>query len=635
MRKVMFLILIICLVFVACGVPSATTMKPNQGNSNVFIPQKSSSSLVSSTSVPSILSSTPPTVTLSPSTQQSSLITPTPSEFATEKPTPWPPIPSVETSDPDQPAQADSTLSTTPNRLLGFSYTSWWAGELETSVAKDVLKDVIQRTNSNAISVIVTEYIDTAHSWEIKKDPQKTPTEADLKTIVSYAKSKAVILTPHIDVKDNTSRTLISFNTEEEWKSFFTSYNRFIVKYATIAQKEKIPFFCVSTELSGTSNHINEWIQIIRNIKTIYTGKLIFAFNHDHDFNNNLTFLNQIDFIGISAYYPLSKDLEPTVELIKNSWIPIFKNLEKLSITYEKPIILSEVGYESKAGCTISPSKTESNVYSENCQKISYEALLQSIQYKNFIKGVLIWNVEPKLIQYSAFSFINKASESVIKKYFTEFLLETPQPTPTPISTPEPPSTPVPAPTATPVISPNPTVTPTATQTPSTMPTIIPTVTPSPTPTPMPTPTPKPTATPAPTPTPTPIATLSSCNSPYGSVQFGCTVTSETFSIRETDPFYKGNFMVKSKSGLELSFSLPGFIGSNDLKGLAILKDKVAVMYHGGTTSGISILKLTQSVNTIQVEKITTLPIERYYHYISFSDQNTLLLDFVYKMKIN
>ena len=120
-----------------------------------------------------------------------------------------------------------------------------------------------------------------------------------------------------------------------------------IIHYAKLAQLTSVNLFCIGTELrSSLKNQPQEWLELIRKIKTIYNGKLIYAANWDSSFEFK-EFWNELDFIGVDAYFPLSDKKSPTIEELEIGWKPHKQEIIRIQNQYQKKILFTEYGYRS------------------------------------------------------------------------------------------------------------------------------------------------------------------------------------------------------------------------------------------------------------------------------------------------
>ncbi|MCM8768821.1 MAG: hypothetical protein NC911_03950 [Candidatus Omnitrophica bacterium] len=111
--------------------------------------------------------------------------------------------------------------------------------------------------------------------------------------------------------------------------------------------------------------------------------------------------------------------------------------------------------------------------------------------------------------------------------------------------------------------------------------------------------------------------------SPGGSVPAGQSAFSPDgqFYAKEVEPINEGNIGVFSTADNHLVAQIKAQKGTNDLKGLAWSSDSVllAVMYHGGDPDGISIYHLPSG------QLVRQIPIDAYYHFMVFGQENHLL----------
>lgn len=107
---------------------------------------------------------------------------------------------------------------------------------------------------------------------------------------------------------------------------------------------------------------LKQWNQLIQATRKIYRGKLTYAANFDN--YQEVAFWDQLDFIGLNAYFKLRepdatyKDTTELKEILKEGWESVFgaintyRDGEKLR---DKPLLFTELGYIRREGATIEP----------------------------------------------------------------------------------------------------------------------------------------------------------------------------------------------------------------------------------------------------------------------------------------
>ncbi|MBQ4802884.1 glycoside hydrolase [Aquimarina sp. MMG015] len=155
-----------------------------------------------------------------------------------------------------------------------------------------------------------------------------------------------VMLKPQIWVWRGEFTGNISMDSEEDWKTLESSYEGFIMLYAKLAQKLNVPILCIGTELhTFVQKRPEYWKQLIQKVRSVYEGRLTYAENWDQF--ANAPFWNQLDYIGVDAYFPVSESKTPSVEEMREGWQKHKNKIIALQRTIEKPVLFTEFGYRS------------------------------------------------------------------------------------------------------------------------------------------------------------------------------------------------------------------------------------------------------------------------------------------------
>ncbi|MEM8927709.1 MAG: hypothetical protein AAGC45_05865 [Bacteroidota bacterium] len=323
----------------------------------------------------------------------------------------------------------------TDKKHRGMSVFGWRG---DTSAAID---DII-KANIEWVAIIPFLYQESERTKVMDiPDPEDGYGRRDSVFIANIRKMRKkglyVHLKPHLWMSDGW-RSNISLDSDEEWDKWFQSYRTNMLHYARMAQLTGAELFCVGTELrTSIKKQPNAWCQLIAEIKAIYNGKLTYAANW-YDEYEHITFWDQLDYIGIQAYFPLTEIKNPDLETIKKGWKPHINMLESFSNDYKKPILFTEVGYKSEASATIKPwewGNALSVLYrrkSDRTQQLAYEALFEGLWHQNWFAGVYIWQWDTRSTQANAatdldFSPRFKPAENVMAKWFAQAAL---RPTP-------------------------------------------------------------------------------------------------------------------------------------------------------------------------------------------------------------
>ncbi|WP_394748823.1 glycoside hydrolase family 113 [Spongiimicrobium salis] len=243
-----------------------------------------------------------------------------------------------------------------------------------------------------------------------------------------HGKGGHVQLKPHLWMRDGW-RSNIQLPNSAAWDTWFESYRKNMIHYAKMAALAKVELLCIGTELkTSLQQQPQKWLDLITEIRAIYPGKLTYAANWDAmaDFPE---FWSALDYIGVQAYFPLTKNSNPDLEEIKQGWTKHIRTLEQFHEKYQRPILFTEVGYKSEASATIKPWEWGSvlSIFylkkSDRTQQLAYEALFQRVWDKDWFAGMYIWQWDSCTSKENAYKNLDftpryKPAENTIAKWF-------------------------------------------------------------------------------------------------------------------------------------------------------------------------------------------------------------------------
>lgn len=281
--------------------------------------------------------------------------------------------------------------------MKGVAYTSWARDEYLSPKSDTTLDKEIKPLGANWISVLVTCYQQTIDSTEISCATDKTPTDAALTHVVSYAHSIGlhVMLKPHVDMSNDSDhwRGQIGANFDDgRWAQWFDSYRAYIGHYAELGQRLNVEAFAIGTELSAASSRAGEWRETARLVRQQFKGPITYAANRNGE-EFGIQWWDAVDTIGVDAYYPLKQSGTPTLDELKTAWGHIASRLTALSQRWKRQIVFTEIGYESREGAA-RPGRVPNNARRINLQEqaLCYQAALDVLSHEPWWHGAFWWN---------------------------------------------------------------------------------------------------------------------------------------------------------------------------------------------------------------------------------------------------
>ncbi|WP_420320477.1 glycoside hydrolase family 113 [Flagellimonas sp.] len=234
-----------------------------------------------------------------------------------------------------------------------------------------------------------------------------------------------IMLKPQIWIWRGEFTGDMMMNSEEDWKILEDSYREFALTYAKLAEETKSDIYCIGTELEEfVKNRPQFWMNLIDEIKKIYSGRLTYAANWDE--YTRSPFWDKLDFIGVDGYFPLSEARHPTLKDLKLGWQPWKTKLKSLSEKHDKPILFTEFGYRSMDYTAKKPWLVDRNEMDVNLdgQAKATQVVFEELWNEDWFAGGFVWKwfIHHDVSGGSAdnrFTPQNKPAESVIQKYYS------------------------------------------------------------------------------------------------------------------------------------------------------------------------------------------------------------------------
>jgi hypothetical protein len=168
------------------------------------------------------------------------------------------------------------------------------------------------------------------------------------------------------------------------------SYRTYILSFAEIADSVDAELFCIGTEYRFAAKKREAfWRQLIKEVREIYDGPLTYAANWDN--YENVKFWDDLDYIGIDGYFPVSKEQNPSFETMKSGWEEVTKGLKKFSQEWDRKIIFTEYGFKSSEYNVSGLQDEKTKVPNMENQFNGYRALFETIWMEDFFAGGFLW----------------------------------------------------------------------------------------------------------------------------------------------------------------------------------------------------------------------------------------------------
>lgn len=216
----------------------------------------------------------------------------------------------------------------------------------------------------------------------------------------------------------------IDMPTDAQWDKFHDYYYRWIRHYAFLAEIHEMDALCIGVEFTkATLSQPDAWREMIKKTRALYSGQLTYAANWGAEFEQ-IEFWDDLDFIGLNSYYPLSKKDNPTDEELRLQFDTVKTKIKKVYNQFKKPIVFTEIGFRSVDTPWKNPHAEADDTINEEAQSRSYEVIFEGIKDEPWCQGILWWKF-PSYIEYrgehnNAFTPNNKLAEETVRDWFTK-----------------------------------------------------------------------------------------------------------------------------------------------------------------------------------------------------------------------
>ena len=222
----------------------------------------------------------------------------------------------------------------------------------------------------------------------------------------------------------------IMMGSEADWQAWEASYRRYLLHYAHLAEEVDAALLVIGTELGkAVETRPDFWRGLIADVRERYGGPLTYAGNW-HDDYELVAFWDALDYVGVQAYFPLSRSDDPSPEALKEGWAPHRKGIERLQERVGRPVLFTELGYRSVPYAAAEPWRWPSREEvgqvepDEALQARLYEAFFETFWGEPWFAGAIIWKWQPgpRGSERRALGFTpqGKAAEAVITRWFNK-----------------------------------------------------------------------------------------------------------------------------------------------------------------------------------------------------------------------
>ncbi|MCA9614068.1 MAG: hypothetical protein KC586_15035, partial [Myxococcales bacterium] len=249
-------------------------------------------------------------------------------------------------------------------------------------------------------------------STEIRMDFE-APYESNrvaVRRMIEQARERGirVLLIPHLWIDTTGWRGEIDPGTPEGWAAYQSSYKEFLLRWARDAAAAGADALSIGVECKSWSGRFPRyWTELIRDVRAVFPGLLTYSANWDEA--ENVLFWDQLDFVGINAFYPLASEDDATDATYAERAAALVPSLRELAEVLQMPILFVEVGYTTRANAAVQPwlwpDGMEGVVIDEREQARALAASFDAFLPEDFFAGFFVWRYYARLDDVSQEAF--------------------------------------------------------------------------------------------------------------------------------------------------------------------------------------------------------------------------------------
>jgi hypothetical protein len=313
-------------------------------------------------------------------------------------PGPWPSLGSSRELRPDHGFAIATAGAALRGVTVGPIESSQQAGHGYGSERSTALLDELVRLGVNAISVTPFGRLWSLRSTQIARDFE-WPVEQSalaLERFVRQAKARGlyVLVIPHLWVETGGWRGEVDPGSDAGWLAYQRSYRDFVLHWARSAAASGADALSIGVECKSWSGRFGGyWKRLIGDVRATFHGQLTYSANWDEA--ENVLFWDELDFIGINAFYPLSDQAGASYEAYVQGAERAVGQALTLGQLVAKPVVFVEIGYTTRSDAAVQPwlwpDSMRDVVVDEWEQARALAALVGAAVSRSDFAGFFVW----------------------------------------------------------------------------------------------------------------------------------------------------------------------------------------------------------------------------------------------------
>jgi len=296
---------------------------------------------------------------------------------------------------PGRRAWVEAELGAVRGATIGPIESTWVPGRGYGTPAYERTLDELVELGITWVSITPFGRVWSLDSTEILLDFE-APTEDNRAAVgraidQAHARGLRVLLVPHLWVETTGWRGDINPGTPERWDEYLDSYERFLAHWTDVAAEHQADMLSLGVECKSWSGRFGaRWAGMIARVRARFGGLVTYSANWDEAID--VLFWDQIDVIGINAFYPLADSPEGSYAAGARR---VLEEVGSVAEHFDQPVLFVEVGYTTRPAAAIRPWEWPDDMVGvavdEAEQARAYRAVLSAYTGPEWLAGLFVW----------------------------------------------------------------------------------------------------------------------------------------------------------------------------------------------------------------------------------------------------
>jgi hypothetical protein len=289
-------------------------------------------------------------------------------------------------------------------------------------LAKPGFVDAVRRAKADGATHVVVRPMVVTGSIESAELEDKTdaPTNETLALGLEAIKREGVkaIVQPYLEPGDEYPGVYAPTDTGD----FFDAWRERVDAWADIVREQEAEAFVVGTMFSQLDGpeYTEQWTALLDDTRT-RCGCLVTYSAEDVEGAERIEFWGAADAIGVNPLAALTDEPTNDVDTLTRAWDPLKQRMQALNTRWEKPVLITDLGYQAKEDQAAEPAYEAQGEPSEEAQAALYEAAFRAFAGEDWFFGIGWYelNGDGAQPEEGDYSFAGRQAEEVLRAWQT------------------------------------------------------------------------------------------------------------------------------------------------------------------------------------------------------------------------